>query len=102
LNNHLGDLVLIDLFTVPTVTFRVLFVLVVLSHHRRQLVYFNVTEHPTAFWTGQQMVEAFPEATAPRYLLRDRDKIYGDAFHDRVSGMDIEEILTGASVTNCW
>ena len=102
LNNHVRELVALDFYTVPTVTFRVLFVLVVLSHHRRQLVYFNVTEHPTAFWTGQQMVEAFPEATAPRYLLRDRDKIYGDAFHDRVSGMDIEEILTGASVTNCW
>ena len=80
----------------PTVTFRVSFVLVVLSHHRRQLAYFNVTEHPTAFWTGRQIVEAFPEATAPRYLLRDRDKIYGAAFHDRVSGMDIEEILTAA------
>jgi putative transposase len=94
LNNHLGDLVSVDFFTVPTVTFRVLFVWVVLSHHRRQVVYFNVTEHPTAFWTGQQIIEAFPEATAPRYLLRDRDKIYGGAFHDRVSGLDIEEILT--------
>jgi putative transposase len=94
LNNHLGDLVSIDFFTVPTVTFRVLFVLVMLSHHRRQVVYFNVTEHPSAFWTGQQLVEACPEATAPRYLLRDQDKIYGNAFHDRVSGMDIEEILT--------
>jgi putative transposase len=88
LNNHLNDLVSIDFFTVPTVTFRVLFVLVVLSHFRRRVVHFNVTEHPTAFWTGQQIVEAFPDGTVPRYLLRDRDKIYGDAFHDRVSGMD--------------
>jgi hypothetical protein len=55
-----------------------LFVWVVLAHHRRRLVHFNVTEHPTAGWTGQQMVEAFPEDTAPRYLLRDRDKIYGE------------------------
>jgi len=94
LNNHLNDLVSIDFFTVPTVTFRVLFVLVVLSHFRRRVVHFNVTEHPTAFWTGQQIVEAFPDGTVPRYLLRDRDKIYGDAFHDRVSGMDTKQILT--------
>jgi len=94
LNNHLNDLVSIDFFTVPTVTFRVLFVFVVLSHYRRRVVHFNVTEHPSALWTGQQIVEAFPEETAPRYLLRDRDKIYGEAFQDRASGMDIEEILT--------
>ncbi len=94
LDNHLKDLVSIDFFTVPTVTFRVLFVLVVLSHHRRRVVYFNVTEHPTARWTGQQIGEAFPEDTAPRYLLRDQDKIYGEEFCNRVSGMEIEEILT--------
>ncbi len=80
LDNHVKDLVSIDFFTVPTVTFRVLFVFVVLSHYRRRVVYFNVTEHPTALWTGQQMVQVFPEETAPRYLLRDQDKIYGDAF----------------------
>ena len=96
LDNHLKDLVSIDFFTVPTVTFRVLFVLVVLSHHRRRVVYFNVTEHPTAKWTGQQIGEAFPEDTAPRYLLRDQDKIYGEEFCNRVSGMEIEEILTAA------
>ena len=94
LHNQLGDLVSIDFFTVPTVTFRVLFVLVVLSHFRRRVIHFNVTAHPTGFWTGQQIVEAFPDGTAPRYLLRDRDKINGDAFHDRVSGMDIQQILT--------
>jgi len=94
LNNHLKDLVSTDFFTVPTVTFRVLFVFVVLSHSRRRVVYFNVTEHPTALWTGQQIVQAFPEETAPRYLLRDQDKIYGDSFEERVSGMEIEEILT--------
>jgi hypothetical protein len=94
LNNHLNELVSIDFFTVPTVTFRVLFVFVVLSHSGRRVVYFNVTEHPTALWTGQQMVQAFPEETAPRYLLRDQDKIYGNSFKERVSGMEIEEILT--------
>ncbi len=94
LNNRLKDLVSIDFFTVPTVPFKVLFVLVVLSHFRRRVVYFNVTDHPTASWTSQQIVQAFPEETAPRYLLRDRDKIYGDAFQERGSGMDIKEILT--------
>ena len=61
LDNHLQDLVAIDFFTVPTATFRVLFVLVVLAHHRRRVVHFNVTEHPTAVWTAQQILEAFPK-----------------------------------------
>jgi putative transposase len=94
LENHAGEITSIDFFTVPTITFRILFCFVVLRHDRRQVVHFNVTAHPTALWTGQQMVHAFPEDTAPRYLLRDRDKIYGDSFHDRVKGMDIEEIQT--------
>jgi putative transposase len=94
LNNHVQDLVSIDFFTVPTATFRVLFVLVVLAHCRRRIVHFNVTEHPTAGWTGQQMVEAFPEDIAPRYLLRDRDKIYGEDFRERIRSMGIEEVLS--------
>jgi transposase InsO family protein len=97
LNNHIQDLASIDFFTVPTATFRVLFVLVVLAHHRRRVVHFNVTEHPTAGWTGQQMVEAFPEDTAPRYLLRDRDKIYGCEFQQRIRSMRIEEVLSAAA-----
>jgi putative transposase len=71
-----------------------LFVFVVLAHHRRRIVHFNVTEHPTAGWTGQQMVEAFPEDRAPRYLLRDRDKIYGYEFRERMQSMSIEEVLS--------
>jgi putative transposase len=94
LNNHLVDLVSMDCFAVPTVTFRVLLVLVVLSHSRRRVIHFNVTEHPTQFWTARQRIEAFPEASAPRYLLRDRDQIYGGPFQERVSGMDVEQILT--------
>ena len=73
LSNHAKDLVAIDFFVVPTVRFKVLFVLVVLRHHRRRVVHFGVTEHPTAEWTAQQIVEAFPWDEAPRYLLRDRD-----------------------------
>jgi transposase InsO family protein len=92
LNNHVEQLVSIDFFTVPTATFRVLFVLVVLAHHRRRLIHFNVTEHPTALWTAQQIVEAFPDDTAPRYLVRDRDKIYSKDFHHRVRAMGITEV----------
>ena len=94
LANHITDLVAIDFFVVPTINFKVLYVLVVLAHRRREVVYFNVTEYPTAQWVGQQIVEAFPWDMAPRYLLRDRDKIYGDRFRRRVSSLLIKEVLT--------
>ena len=94
LANHVRDLVSIDFFTVPTARLRVLFVLVVLAHHRRRVVHFNVTEHPTAVWTAQQIVNAFPDDSAPSYLLRDRDQVYGQQFRHRVKGMQIEEVLT--------
>jgi putative transposase len=94
LENHAREITSIDFFTVPTITFRILFCFVVLRHDRRQVVHFNVTAHPTAFWTGQQMVEAFPEDTAPCYLLRDQDKIYGADFIERVQAMGIKEVRT--------
>src|SRR5947199_2455866 len=94
LANHVRDLVSIDFFTVPTARLRVLFVLVVLHHHRRRVVHFNVTEHPTAAWTTQQLVDAFPDDSAPPYLLRDRDSVYGQAFRRRVKSMGIREVLT--------
>ncbi len=72
LDNHVRDLVSLDFFTVPTIGLRVLFVLVVLAHHRRRVVHFNVTEHPTAHWTAQQIVNAFPDDSAPSYLLHDQ------------------------------
>ena len=93
LANHVRDLVSIDFFTAPTAGLRVLFVLVVLAHHRRRVVHFNVTEHPTAAWTTQQIVDAFPDDSAPSYLLRDRDQVYGQQFRHRVKGMWIEEVL---------
>jgi len=93
LDNHLVEMVSIDFLTVPTAAFRVLFVLVALAHHRRRVAHFNVTEHPTAAWTAQQIIEAFPEETAPRFLLRDRDQIYGEEFRRRVVGMKIEEVI---------
>jgi putative transposase len=97
LANHVRDLVALDFFTVPTAGLRVLFVLIVLAHHRRRVVYFNVTEHPTAHWTAQLLVETFPDDTGRSYLLRDRDHVYGPAFRQRVKGMGIAEILTAPS-----
>jgi transposase InsO family protein len=96
LDNHFKELVSIDFFTVPTATFRVLFVLVILAHDRRRMLHFNVTEHPTAEWTAQQIVEAFPDETALRFLIRDRDQIYGEGFRQRFSATGIEEVITAA------
>ena len=94
LDNHVRDIVAVDFFTVPTATFRVLFTFVVLRHDRRRVVHFNVTAHPTAEWTAQQIVEAFPEDHAPRFLIRDRDSIYGAFFQERVKHMGIEQVVT--------
>jgi putative transposase len=97
LTNHVAMLVSMDFFTVPTLTGRVLFVFVLLTHQRRRIIHVNITDHPTAAWTAQQMIEAFPNDTAPRWLLRDRDAIYGDAFRRRVAGMDIGEVISSPS-----
>ncbi|MGB5253414.1 MAG: hypothetical protein WBN68_11895, partial [Sedimenticolaceae bacterium] len=83
-----------DFFTVPTATFRVLYVFILRRHDRRQIVHFNVTSNPTAQWTARQIVEAFPFDTAPRYLLRDRDRIYGDTVRRRIKSLGIEEVTT--------
>src|SRR4030095_5468947 len=80
LRNHAHEIVAIDFFIVPTVTFNLLYGFVVLLHNRRQVVHFNATAHPTALWTAQQIIEAFPEVTVPRFLRRDRDSIYGEEF----------------------
>src|SRR5713226_1986324 len=97
LKNHLADLVSVDFFVVPTATFRMLYVFVVLLHHRRRVVHFNVTDSTTAAWTAQQIVEAFPDDSAPRYLLRDRDGIYGGEFQRRAKGRGLTEVLTAPS-----
>ncbi len=80
-------------FTVPTATFRGLFAFLLLSHDRRRIVHFNVTEHPSAEWAGRQLIEAFPWDTAPRYLIRDRDKIYGRNFTRRTHALAIKQVL---------
>jgi putative transposase len=94
LHNHLGQMVSIDFFTVPTVTWKVLFVFIVLEHRRRQVLHLNVTEHPTSAWTAQQIVEAFADRDAARYLIRDRDSIYGNDFRLRIASLGTEEVLT--------
>ncbi len=97
LENRAKEIVSVDFFTVPTATFRILFVFLILSNVRRQVVHFNVRPAPNAAWAGQQMVEAFPWDTAPRFLLRDRDGVYGHEFRRRIHGMAIEEVVIAAS-----
>ena len=94
MENHADRLAAIDFFTLPTATFRILYVFIVLSHDCRYIVHFNVTEHPTAQWTAQQLVEAFPFDTPPRYLLRDRDGIYGEIVQRRIKSLGIENVVT--------
>ena len=93
LNNHLWEIVAIDFFTVPTAMFQILYVFLILRHDRRRILHVNVTAHPTSSWTAQQVIEAFPFDTAPGFVLRDRDSIYGRTFRRRVAGMGIEEVL---------
>jgi transposase InsO family protein len=97
LTNQLTAAAALDFFTVPTLTGRVLFVLVVLSHCRRRIVHFNITEHSTAMWAAQQVFEAFPDDTAPRWLHRDRDSVYGESFRRRVAGMGIGQVVSAAA-----
>ena len=94
LENHVKTTVSIDFFTVPTIRFQVLYVFLVLAHDRRRILHFNVTAHPTAEWTGQQLREAFPFEEVPRYLLRDRDGIFGADFTKEVRNLGIEEVLS--------
>lgn len=94
LRNHMKQTVAIDFFIVPTIGFRLLYLFIILSHDRRKVLYFNVTESPSAKWTGQQIINAFPYDTAPKYLLRDNDGIYGTDFVRRVNSMNIDQVKT--------
>ena len=94
LTNHADCLASIDFFVVPTATFHLLFGFIVLPHERRQIVHFGVTANPTMAWVAQQIREAFPWGTAPRYLIRDRDGAYGQSFRSTVTAMGVEEVVT--------
>jgi putative transposase len=96
LKNHMTNMASADFFVVQTISFRLLFVFVILSHDRRRLVHFAVTTNPTAEWTAHQLLEAFPWDSAPRYLLRDRDGVYCTVFGDAARSLGIREILTAA------
>ena len=94
LENHIKQLVSVDFFVVPTVSFRFLYVFLVLAHDRRRIIHFNVTDHPTAEWTAAQILQAFPWDNAPRFLIRDRDSIYGAAFRAQAKSLETSEVLT--------
>jgi len=94
LHNHSNELISLDFLTVPTADFKVLFVLVILSNDRRRILHFNVTDHPTATWTAQQLVEACGMDEKPKYLIRDRDAIYGKIFSRRAQTLGIKEVVT--------
>jgi len=93
LRNHIGQIVAADFFVVPTATYRLLFILVLLAHDRRRIRHVAVTAHPTAAWTAQQLREAFPWDEAPRYLVHDRDHAF-DRVGTTAQAMGIEEVLT--------
>jgi transposase InsO family protein len=91
LRNHAEAIAAIDMCVVPTLTFDLLFGFLVLGHGRRQLLWFEVTRHPTAEWLARQITEAFPWASAPAYLVRDNDRAYGHVFTSRVRAMGIRD-----------
>jgi putative transposase len=93
LRNHIGQIVAADFFVVPTATYRLLFVLVLVAHDRRRIRHVAVTAHPTAAWAAQQLREAFPWDEAPRYLIHDRDHAF-DRVEATAKAMGMEEVLT--------
>jgi transposase InsO family protein len=104
LRNHMPHIAAIDLFVVPTIGFRLLYALVIVRLARRELVWINVTAHPTAEWIAQQITEAFPWDEAPRYLIRDRDAVYGSVVTRRLRAMGIRDkpISAGSPWQNCF
>ncbi len=94
LANHEAEILATDFFTVPTATFKVLFVMVVLSHSRREILHTNVTEDPTEIWAARQLLEAMNTDNSRRYLLRDRDVKFGEYFSRHVKNYGMKEVLT--------
>ena len=91
LRNHAPDIAAMDLFVVPTIGFNLIYAFVIVRLERRDLVWVNVTQNPTADWIARQLTEAFPWNEAPRYLIRDRDRIYGEVTRQRISAMGIRD-----------
>src|SRR5258708_769375 len=91
LHNHADGIASMDLFVVPTISFRLLYGLLILRHDRRQILWLGVTAHPTAEWISHQLTEAYGWKVAPRYIIRDRDAVYGDVFIRRLRAMSIRD-----------
>ena len=96
LHNHADGIASMDLFVVPTISFRLLYGLLILQHGRRQILWLGVTAHPTAEWIARQLTEAYGWTAAPRYIIRDRDAVYGDIFIRRLRAMGIRDRPTAA------
>jgi transposase InsO family protein len=88
------DTTAIDMFVVFTLTYRILYAMVLISHERRRILHFDVTAHPTQDWLSRQMITAFQSNARPKYLLRDRDALYGQRFRDCIRAMEIQEVVT--------
>ena len=91
LRNHADGIASMDLFLVPTISFRLLYGLLILQHGRRELLWVGVTAHPTAEWIARQLTEAYGWQRAPRYIIRDRDRVYGHAVLSRLRAMGIRD-----------
>jgi putative transposase len=94
LKNHSAEIISLDFFVVPTITFKLLHVLVFLSHDRRKIIHFNVTDHPTSEWASQQLRNAFCDEEPLKFLMRDRDGKFGEGFAHSVKALGIRPILT--------
>jgi transposase InsO family protein len=94
LKNHSAEIISLDFFVVPTITFKLLHVLVFLSHERRKIIYFNVTDHPTSEWASQQLRNAFSDEEPVKFLVRDRDSKFGEAFTHSVKALGIRPLVT--------
>jgi len=93
IRNHMTEIVAVDFFTVHTATFKTLYVFLVLSLDRRKIIHFNVTTNPNSDWTSLQLIQAFPFASAPRFLIRDRDGIYGQKVPDTLKILGVEQVV---------
>ncbi|TSA30731.1 MAG: integrase [Ignavibacteriales bacterium] len=94
LKNHSAEIVSIDFLTVPTYNFKLMYVLIFLSHERRRIIHFNVSSHPTSEWSTQQLKNALYDSDSPKFLIRDRDTKFGSLFSQTVSDCGIREIVT--------
>ncbi len=94
LHNHRCEALAVDFAVIPTITFELVYVFFVLSLERRRILHINVTKHPSAEWTAQQVVEACPFEHPGRLLIRDNDSIYGAVFRDRVDGLGLKQVRT--------